>query len=144
MALRATGMKAVDALKVIGVTDPKGAMHLLGIRWDDLMERGLRKPSDPLNIDLRCQDWITGLPEGKVLDPLTLIDLSGCVNFVSIPRRFVLDGQSQLRLEGTSWDQEIPRYRPDGNFRMVSPSWITYGDIEAPMTLEDDDWRLCL
>ncbi len=138
-ALCATGMSAPEALRFIGIQNPIEAMRLFDAMWDDLM--ATRPNGNGVTVlDFRCQDWITGLPEGKTVAPATILDLSLCAGFMTLPRSLHLESYSTLKLEGTSWDMKIPRPCNDSVFALAPTSRITFGHVGCPRTLEAEDW----
>jgi hypothetical protein len=99
-AMLATGATPGEAMGRIGAVDPRAARKLLRDRWKEFVRFGEI-------LDLSGQAWVRSLP-GTYMDVCARIDLTGCVNFRSLPEGFMMDDSAELVLDGTGWDEVTP------------------------------------
>lgn len=95
-ALMATGLEVEEALDSIAEGNPELAQTCL-------MEWGKDRWVESL--DLSWRDWVLQLPEN--MNVIEMVDVAGCVNLASLPRR--MEVGLFLDLQGcTAWDRILP------------------------------------
>lgn len=136
-ALLATGMTAGEALKAMGEHSPRIAANAFARTLD----RFLGDREDVL--DVSYANWLTHLPEGLVLPMNSVLDLTGCKNFRSLPKTMEMCAGSTLRLVGSGWDQKVqpPTFNHDHpGFEMESDAVIFYSHGGQVKIFEFEHW----